>query len=107
MDNKDLLALVEFDGWNVLEVLKKGASAIWDKRHELFPKLAPIIDKGIELAKPMIAALGGSDLPNKIKDAIASDHTDLTTRATNMLSNTGNTIVRNLMGTLTDDKSIK
>ena len=45
---------------DVMGVLKKGASMLWDSRHELFPTIAPMIDKALGGAKLIISQLGGS-----------------------------------------------
>lgn len=52
---------------DVMGVLKKGASMLWDSRHALFPTLAPVIDKAVSSAKMMISNLGGPNLAKNLK----------------------------------------
>lgn len=67
---------------DILGVLKKGASAIWDQRHALFPTLAGPIDRAITTAKSVISSLGigGPQSADTIK-AVSADHTSSTSDA--------------------------
>ncbi len=49
----DRLKIIAMD--DVMGLLKKGASALWDSRHELFPTIAPMIDKAVSGAKVVIS----------------------------------------------------
>lgn len=59
---------------DVFSVLKNGASALWSVRHDLFPGMAPIIDKAISTAKNLISNISGPNLSNNLKKALISDH---------------------------------
>lgn len=60
---------------DIFGLLKKGASAIWDQRHALFPTIAPMIDKAVTMGKSAVAALSGAKgLSKEIVSAVTSDH---------------------------------
>lgn len=91
MGDAEILSLVAFD--DLVGLLKQGASHLWSMKNTLLPTLGPIIDKAISAAKPIIASLGGSSLPGKIKDALISDHAGFTKRAMGLVNQHSGTVM--------------
>jgi hypothetical protein len=59
---------------DIFGMLKKGASMLWDNRHELFPTYAPLVDKALNTAKGVLGSLGINVLPEGTMKAIATNH---------------------------------
>lgn len=90
MTEEAIARLVTAD--DILGFLKKGASAIWDQRHTLFPTIAPIIDKAVATAKTILPQI--MPMVKEVKQAIITDHEGVTDRllktATNMVPSLSN-----------------
>lgn len=77
---RERLEAVAYD--DIFGVLKRGASALWDNRHTLFPQLAPVLDKAVTTAKTAMSLLNqGKQISSELKGAITADHTKVTQRA--------------------------
>lgn len=72
MSYREIREMVAYD--SPFDILKKGAAALWNQRHVLLPQLAPLIDKGVSMAKEAIQMFHKEGMPQKIKEAVFSDH---------------------------------
>jgi hypothetical protein len=93
-DRMAMMRIIASD--NIWDVMKRGASALWDVKDAIFPEVGPLIDRGIGLAKGIISTITGSG-DTKVMDAVRSDHTNATTQAVGTLSNLVNRVTTGTM----------